>query len=126
MGDDGERDEPVSGELVEPSGITGSALGHRNLRPWRPGESGNPGGRPKAERDVVELARRCTPEVIKRLLYIAMRGNIRDGATVRACELLLERGWGKAPLKLVDENGNATGGVFVIAMPAERSNDDGE
>lgn len=118
MGDDGEP-EQVTGELVRKPENR-----RRQDGTFAPGVSGCPGGRPKAERDVLELARQRGPEVIKRLFYIAMRGSIRDNATVRACELLLERGYGKAPLKLTDENGNNVGGVFVIAMPAPRVDDD--
>lgn len=123
MGDDGEPEE-VTGELVASSAANSGE--QRIGRPWPKGVSGNPTGRPKAERDIVELARQRGPEVIKRLFYIAMRGDIRNPTTVLAAKLLLERGYGKAPIRLEDPNGNPAGNVFVIAMPAPRSDDDGE
>lgn len=39
-------------------------------RPFRPGVSGNPGGRPRELRDVTELARSHSPEAIETLVEI--------------------------------------------------------
>jgi hypothetical protein len=126
MGDDSEEADNcpavLNGELVRKPPVRSADGG--TLAPG--GGSLNPGGRSKAERDVVALARQRGPEIIKRLFYIAMRGDIQQSATVRACELLLERGFGKAPIVITDENGNPTGNVFIVAMPAPRMNDDDE
>lgn len=122
MGDDGEERENspavVSGEvLLEPRrGPDGK------LAPG--GGSLNPGGRSKAEREVVDLARQRGPEVIKRLFQIAMRRS--DGAAVRAAEVLLERGFGKAPLKFTDADGKKLQIRGIIIMPAERGDSDEE
>ena len=67
---------------------------------FAPGQSGNPGGRPKDEHRVAELARSYTLEVIDTLVEL-----MRDGKDERvrgtAAQALLDRGWGKAKLEVV-------------------------
>jgi hypothetical protein len=58
---------------------------------FRPGMSGNPGGRPKAALDMQELARAHTPDAIAAL--VAALANPRE--RVSAAVALLDRGWGK-------------------------------
>jgi hypothetical protein len=45
-------------------------------------------------RTVVELARDCTVEAIETLRLIALDPKAQAMARVRACESLLQRGWG--------------------------------
>jgi hypothetical protein len=56
--------------------------------------SGNPGGRPKDEHNVIELARSYTTEALEALVEL-----MRDGKDERvrgtAAQALLDRGWGK-------------------------------
>lgn len=64
---------------------------------FQPGQSGNPGGRPKKARPIIELARRYDTEAIE-LLAEAMRSKAAPWAVrVHAAEVILERGHGKAP-----------------------------
>ncbi|MBW8075771.1 MULTISPECIES: DUF5681 domain-containing protein [Metallibacterium] len=65
-------------------------------RPWRPGQSGNPSGHPKDYREVVALAREHTSRAIAILVEMMESPQVSDSARVRAAELILERGWGKA------------------------------
>ena len=69
---------------------------------FAPGQSGNPGGRPKDEHRVAELARSYTVEAIDTLVEL-----MRDGKDERvrgtAAQALLDRGWGKAKLELVTD-----------------------
>ena len=59
---------------------------------FAPGQSGNPGGRPKDEHRVAELARSYTLEAIGTLVEL-----MRDGKDERmrgaAAQALLDRGW---------------------------------
>ena len=61
---------------------------------FRPGHSGNPGGRPKALVQVRELAREYTEEAIQKLVEL-MRKADSDQAQILAANSLLDRGWGK-------------------------------
>ena len=67
---------------------------------FAPGQSGNPGGRPKDEHRVAELARSYTLEAIDTLV-----GLMREGKDERvrgtAAQALLERCWGKAKVEVV-------------------------
>ena len=67
---------------------------------FAPGQSGNPGGRPKDEYRFAELARSYTVEAIDTLVEL-----MRDGKDERvrgtAAQALLDRGWGKAKVEVV-------------------------
>jgi len=67
-----------------------------------PGQSGNPGGRPKDEHRVAELARSYTLEAIDTLVEL-----MRDGKDERvrgtAAQALLDRGWGKAKVEIATQ-----------------------
>lgn len=59
------------------------------------GKSGNPGGRPKEIKDVIDLARSHTPAAIAALARIAGDDSQPPAAIVAASVALLDRGWGK-------------------------------
>ena len=61
--------------------------------PWVKGQSGNPGGRPKIEREVVELAREASPRAIGKLIQLVDHADPRI-ATV-AANSVLDRAFGK-------------------------------
>jgi|SRR6185437_2226536 len=63
--------------------------------PFKKGESGNPGGRPKALREVEEVARQHTPMAIRTLADIAKDSEAPPAARVSAASTLLDRAWGK-------------------------------
>ena len=71
-----------------------------------PGQSGNPGGRPKDEHRVGELARSYTLEAIETLADL-MRHGKDERVRGTAAQALLDRGWGKAKVEVVsnDEGG---------------------
>ena len=77
---------------------------------FAPGQSGNPGGRPKDEHRVAELARSYTVEAIDTLVEL-----MRDGKDERvrgtAAQALLDRGWGKAKAEVVT---NAEGSYLDV------------
>ena len=63
---------------------------------FAPGQSGNPGGRPKALRSVEEEARKHTALAMQTLASIANDIKAPPAARVTAASVLLDRGWGKA------------------------------
>jgi hypothetical protein len=60
---------------------------------FQKGQSGNPGGRPKENQELKELARKHTKYAIERLRHWAESNEAR--ASVAACTALLDRGHGK-------------------------------
>jgi hypothetical protein len=63
-------------------------------RPFLPGQSGNPGGRPKGYVEVRELAREHTAEAIEKLVAVMRKGE-SEQAQILAANSLLDRGWGR-------------------------------
>lgn len=57
------------------------------------GQSGNPGGRPKQEMEVIQLARQAAPDAIRRLMHWMNEGDAR--ASIAASTALLDRAFGK-------------------------------
>ena len=90
-----------------------------NLSPWKPGQSGNPSGRPKGTRDLAGYVLETTEggkELVGALICIA-RGavpnlaaqkgarprkdqQIRPADQLKAIEMLLDRGFGRSPQQL--------------------------
>ena len=58
---------------------------------WKPGQSGNPGGRPRVLRDIQELAQQHTDKAVEAL--VAALDDPRS--CVAAASALLDRGYGK-------------------------------
>ena len=61
---------------------------------FRPGASGNPGGRPAALAEVKQLARQHTALAIQKLAHIAEHGH-SEMAQIAAANALLDRAWGR-------------------------------
>jgi hypothetical protein len=90
-----------------------------NLSPWRPGQSGNPSGRPKGTRDLAGYVLETTDggkELVNALVCMA-RGimpnvavqegsrprkdqQVRPADQLKAIEMLLDRGFGRSPQQL--------------------------
>jgi hypothetical protein len=90
-----------------------------NLSPWKPGQSGNPSGRPKGTRDLAGYVLETTDggkELVDALLSIA-RGvmpnvavqegsrprkdqQVRPADQLKAIEMLLDRGFGRSQQQL--------------------------
>lgn len=107
---------------VRPGEVRPVAPEDREAGRWKKGVSGNPGGRPTGYAEVVKLARSYTKAVMSRLYLIAMR---RDNAAgVRAAEIILERGWGKAPVA-TDPAGDAAKAMTLedSAREIEKANE---
>ena len=90
-----------------------------NLSPWKPGQSGNPSGRPRGTRDLAGYVLETTDggkELVDALLSLA-RGimpdvampegsrsrkdqQVRPADQLKAIEMLLDRGFGRSPQHL--------------------------
>ena len=74
-----------------------------NSTSFRPGQSGNPNGRPKVVADVQNAAREHSSEAIETLAGIMHNPKAPAAARISAACALLDRGYGK-PLQTVDAN----------------------
>ena len=84
------------------------------------GQSGNPGGRPRDEKKVAELARSYTREAIETLAELMRSGN-DERVRGTAAQALLDRGWGKPKLEVAsDEAGYLQALKAVAAALDER------
>lgn len=81
---------------------------------FRPGKSGNPGGRPKDIGRVKELARGHTEEAIATLAAIMRNDKEPSAARVRAAEAMLDRAWGRP--ETTTNVAGADGGPFEIQV----------
>ena len=82
-------------------------------KPFKKGQSGNPGGRPKVVAEVKELARAHTAEAIQTLVSIMTNPQSAPAARVSAANALLDRGYGKPPQHITGEGGP----VYVARLP---------
>lgn len=87
-------------------------------RPFQPGQSGNPGGRPKMtdeERDALSAIRSLAPLAAEKLEEILTAPDIGVSHRLRAIEIVLERSFGKpeARVKLLDASFNALDEAFA-------------
>lgn len=77
--------------------------GMANLRPpWKPGESGNPGGRPKIDQEIRELAQVDSPEAYEKIRAIMLNDKHRNQlpaaiAVLKLAGVSLTAGDGKSP-----------------------------
>jgi hypothetical protein len=97
----------MSGSLGRDGDEGVSPVGRRpaqNLRPWRPGQSGNPRGRSPVIAEVQALARQHTVTAVETLVHIMLRGK-SESARAAAASTILDRGWGRAPLTVTGPDG---------------------
>jgi hypothetical protein len=103
-----EPNDPPESDAPPPAENSGITAGTPEAdkargRPFAAGQSGNPGGRPSSSREFRQLARDYSPTALKKLYQIALTGT--GQAAVRACEIIIERAWGKTPLEVSGPKG---------------------
>ena len=87
-------------------------------RPFKPGQSGNPSGRPKVEGFIRELAQRHGPEALQTLVELLRSG--KEPIRLGAAEALLNRGYGR-PAQAVELAG-PDGGSLVFSFTLDKAN----
>ena len=101
----------------QPVESRGRAAGLANLRPWRPGQSGNPAGRPRGATPGDYLRHLCTPDCTE----ASLRRIVRDKD-----QPVPRRAAAKALLAMLDDDSEAAGRAMERAMdrtegkPAQR------
>jgi hypothetical protein len=86
------------------------------LAKFTKGQSGNPGGRPKEDPELKELARAASPEAIERLVHWMRSDNAK--ASVTSCIAILDRAYGK-PVQMTELTGK-DGGPIETADLSEK------
>ncbi len=71
--------------------------------PFAPGQSGNPGGRPKLPNEVKELARAASEKAISRA--IELMDSPDENVALKAISTVLDRGYGKPAQAVTGEGG---------------------
>lgn len=87
-------------------------------RPFAPGKSGNPSGRPKQtpeQKDALEAIRGLTPKAVETMRQILDSPRAGETAKLRVCEIILERTYGKASAS-VELNAAITDADFVLKI----------
>jgi hypothetical protein len=86
------------------------------------GFSGNPGGRPRDEQKVAELARSYTKEAIETLVELMRRGN-DERVRGTAAQALLDRGWGKPKVEVVSDEAGYVQALRAVAAELDERPD---
>jgi hypothetical protein len=79
-----------------------------NRTSFRPGQSGNPNGRPRVLADVQNVARDYSTEAIETLAGIMRNPKAPAAARISAACALLDRGYGKPSQSIEATNNNVT------------------
>lgn len=89
---------------------------------FKPGQSGNPGGRPKGYADFREQCRKLSPKVVARLTKLLAGKD--DRLALDAGKALLEHAWGKPPQAVTGEGGEGSVTLEALIIASLRRNDD--
>lgn len=84
------QEETVKTEVEHAGGATAQT---RGLRPWQPGQSGNPGGRPKVNPELRRAAQEHSAEALDTLVKVMRTG--KPSEQLLAAREILDRAWGK-------------------------------
>lgn len=91
------------------------ASGSKKPGTFQPGQSGNPSGRPKVPEEIKSAFREHTLEAVETLVKIMNAPGAKDADRLRAAEVILDRGWGKAAQSMEVDLNQIPQVVFVNA-----------
>ena len=70
--------------------------GKKNKTSFKPGQSGNPNGRPKIPDEFKELAKKYSVDALKKVISIMEDREAENRDQLRASEIIMDRAWGKS------------------------------
>ena len=91
-------------------------------RPFKKGQSGNPGGRPRVIGEIRDLARQHTEAALKALAEIVANEKCPPAARVAAATAILDRGYGRAPQSLTVQ-GNVEKHIIALLKGLDAPSD---
>lgn len=91
---------------------------------WKPGQSGNPGGRPKDLRIIKNFAKSKSMDVMRMLYDIAMDTTQKAVSRIAAGDILLNRGYGKVSQEVVVKGTGNNGQIEMSHMAVALSTDE--
>lgn len=68
----------------------------KNSTSFKPGQSGNPSGRPKIPEEFKELAKRYSVPALRKVIEIMESPNSDYKDKLKASEIIMDRAWGKS------------------------------
>ncbi len=101
-------DDPLKPVPPAVNGYITPRHGRGRLRPFRPGESGNPGGVAGRYQEVVKLAREASPEAMRVMIEIMRDADEETRARLVAIEGIFNRAFGR-PREMPEGEGRGPG-----------------
>lgn len=111
------KSAPLNGGKTAQTQTQKPAQGRNARGQFTKGNSG--GGRPKVPEEIREAFQAACPEALDVLVAIMRDGHAKDNDRIRAAEVILERGYGKAPQSI---DLDAGGAVMIQLSDEARKN----
>ena len=103
-------------EDMQPSTDGIEPLTGKNLRPWKPGQSGNPGGKSKKLEEIKALAKDRSKRALERIIELVESDDER--IALMAAKEVLDRAWGK-PKDAEDDDGKRNLTINIVKFDSE-------
>ncbi len=90
-------------------------------RRFKPGQSGNPGGKPKGFGALIRQESKDGAELVRTALAILRNTKAANRDRLKAAEFLADRGWGKPPTSINFNPGDDSAMTFTLVLAAGES-----